>query len=551
MPPQFPVSLRWPAAPDAIRYRVVATNVTPGELLKLETQEPEVTVEGPAPGDGWPEWRVQVPGPDGSWADYLPYMEWPSAPEEGATELVWPDDDTTLHRVVVHDDSAGEVVIKAATLERSYMLGPSRLDARHVYRWRVQSWESGEWVDGGAYRPIPDDRHPVLVSEADGRGGEYTPDAGAVLFLFTSDTEVHLRWMARPDGQRGIQEHIFGSLDGEGEMVGIGRQMDMLDEHGFKGTFFIDVLAELQFGEGSLQPVFDEVLGRGHDAQLHLHPSPHLRFAQDEAVRDLSFATLRDDPAMFRAALELAIELFERRAGRRPVAYRAGAYRIFDSHFPVLRDLGIVVDSSVNPFKNFNVAPWLSARTQPAWIDGVLEVPITWHLWHNGSRWSASQFAPVTTPTVQRAAVGALRGTDAGPPTTICYIAHSYSFLGRTTIDDEAAWAAWNRRWEELVGADERAISGYNVGAPLIQLDRIDHSRIDTFGQVLAELARRPSIAGISLGELAERCHEWPGDGAPFDPIAGYDGRGRRPTATGTRLYSESYLASLESAVAT
>lgn len=88
-------------------------------------------------------------------------------------------------------------------------------------------------------------------------------------------------------------------------------------------------------------------------------------------------------------------------------------------------------------------------------------------------------------------------------------------------------------------------------GAPLIQLDRIDHSRIDTFGQVLAELARRPSIAGISLGELAERCHEWPGDGAPFDPIAGYDGRGRRPTATGTRLYSESYLASLESAVAT
>ena len=83
--------------------------------------------------------------------------------------------------------------------------------------------------------------------------------------------------------------------------------------------------------------------------------------------------------------------------------------------------------------------------------------------------------------------------------------------------------------WEELVGADQRAISGYNVGAPLIQLDRIDHSRIDTFGQVLAELARRPSIAGISLGELAERCHEWPGDGAPFDPIAGYDLGTRSP----------------------
>jgi hypothetical protein len=327
--------------------------------------------------------------------------------------------------------------------------------------------------------------------------------------------------------------------------------MDMLDEHGFKGTFFVDILAELQFGEGSLQPVFDEVLGRGHDIQLHLHPSPHLRFAKDERVRALSFATLRDDPAMFRAALEVAIELFERRAGRRPVAYRAGAYRIFDSHFPVLRDQGIVVDSSVNPFKNCNVAPWLSARTQPAWVDGVLEVPITWHLWHNGSRWRAEQFAPVTSPTVQRAAVAATPGAATGAPTTVCYIAHSYSFLGRTTIRDEAAWSAWNQRWEELVGAEERAISGYNVGAPLIQLDHVDNRRIDTFSEVLEELARRPSVAGISLAELAERRHEWPGSGAPFDPLPGYDGRGRRPTATATRRYSESYLASLESALTT
>ena len=548
MPPHFPVSLRWPSAPDATRYRVVVSNIAPGELLKLETDQPEVSVEGPTPAGDWPEWRVQVSGPDGAWADYLPYMEWPSEPAPGAIALAWPDDDASLHRVVVHDDSAGAVVIKAATLERSYTLDPGRLDPSHVYRWRVQRWDDGSWVDAGAYRSLP---RNVAISQPGAATVDREPDAGAVVFLFTSDTEAHMRWMAEPDGRRGIQEHIFGSLEGEPERVGIGRQMDMLDEHGFKGTFFIDILAEFQFGEGSLQPVFDEVQRRGHDAQLHLHPSPHLRFASDERVRALSFATLRDDPAMFRGALEVAIELFERRAGRRPVAYRAGAYRIFDSHFPVLRDLGIVVDSSVNPFKNCNVAPWLSARTQPAWIDGVLEVPITWHLWHNGRRWRAEQFAPVTSPTVQRAAVAATPGAEEGPPTTVCYIAHSYSFLGRTTIRDEAAWAAWNQRWEELVGAEERAISGYNVGAPLIQLDHVDNRRIETFSEVLKELAGRPSVAGIPLAELAERRHEWPGAGAPFDPLPGYDGRGRRPTATATRRYSESYLASLESALST
>ena len=548
MPPQFPVSLRWPSAPDATRYRVVVSNVAPGELLKLETDHPQVSVDGPAPAGAWPEWRVQVAGPDGTWIEYLPYMEWPSEAVHGAIALACPDDEASLHRVVVHDDSAGAVVIKAATLERSYTLDPARLDPGHVYRWRVQRWDEGNWVDAGAYRSLP---ATVSVSEPGAGAPDGEQDSGGVLFLFTSDTEVHMRWMAAPDGPRGIQEHVFGRLEGEPEQVGIGRQMDLLDERGFKGTFFIDVLAEFQFGDGSLQAVFDEVLRRGHDAQLHLHPSPHLRFAKDERVRALSFATLRDDPAMFRGALEVAIELFERRAGRRPVAYRAGAYRIFDSHFPVLRDLGIVVDSSVNPFKNCNVAPWLSARTQPAWIDGVLEVPITWHLWHNGSRWRAEQFAPSISPTVQRAGVAVTPGAATGPPTTICYIAHSYSFLGRTTIRDEAAWAAWNQRWEELVGAEERAISGYNVGAPLIQLDHVDRRRIDTFTQVLDDLSSRPSVSGISLAELARRSQEWSGASLPFDPLPGYDGRGRRPTATATRRYSESYLASLESAAAT
>ena len=102
-----------------------------------------------------------------------------------------------------------------------------------------------------------------------------------------------------------------------------------------------------------------------------------------------------------------------------------------------------------------------------------------------------------------------------------------------------------------LVGADERDISGYNVGAPLIQLDHVDNRRIETFAEVLAELAAQPSVAGISFAELAERSGEWPGESSPFDPLPGYDGRGRRPTATATRRYSESYLASLESAAAT
>jgi hypothetical protein len=338
---------------------------------------------------------------------------------------------------------------------------------------------------------------------------------------------------------------LFGRF--AGEEVGIGLMMDLLDAHRFAGTFFVDVLAEYQFGEGVLQPVFDEILGRGHDVQLHLHPKPHLRFASDERLRQLSTTTTRDDPGAFRATMEVAIELFERRAGRPPVAYRAGAYRIFDSHFPVLHDLGIVIDSSVNPFKNCNVKPWMQARTQPFWIDGVLEVPVTWHLWHDAARWRAQQLAPARSATVQRPVLAATVAPPNGPPTTICYIAHSYSFLGTERTLDEAVAAAWHEKWERLVGAREAATSNYNPGEPIVEITHVDHRRIETFTEVLDTLAVRDTVSGISLAELAQRGEEWRGAAPPYDPLPGYDGRGRRVASTVTRSFSESYLELLES----
>ena len=77
----------------------------------------------------------------------------------------------------------------------------------------------------------------------------------------------------------------------------------------------------------------------------------------------------------------------------------------------------------------------------------------------------------MTSPTVQRAAVAATRRRHGTADDGLLH--RPLVFIPRSHDDrDEAAWAAWNQRWEELVGAEERAISGYNVGAPLIQLDQ-------------------------------------------------------------------------------
>ncbi len=552
MPPLFPARLSWPAAEGGPRYRVVARNLLPDRLFTLETGQTDAIVDRPGSADlspvgvgRWPEWRVQIRQPDGTWEPYLPYMDWPRDPATPATRLGWPTDIARLHRVIVHDDTRSKIVLKAATLETGYSLDWTRLEPGHSYRWRAQAWDDGTWMDLAPYRSLAPARPRVQAGS-----GRVAPDSRPVepgesrhvRFLFTSDTEVHLRWMAHPEGPEGIQQQIFGRF--AGQEVGIGLQMKLLDEYGFRGTFFIDVLAEYQLGDETLAPVFEAVLSRGHDVQLHLHPAPHLRFAQDEALRALSVATTRNDPALFRAVMELAVERFERRAGRPPVAYRAGAYRIFDSHFPVLRDFGIRVDSSVNPFKNCHVSGWIAGATQPQWVDGVLEVPPTWYLRHDRG-WQVEQLAPVISSSVQHPAVAALAGKEPSP--VLCYVAHSFSFLGATRNYDEKRWRDWNARWERRVGQAERDVSGYNLGAPVVELSHVDHRRIDTFHQMLDLVASRPGVEGISLAELAESRDEWGRDIAALNPIACYDGRAGRTAWTGARRYSESLLARLES----
>jgi len=367
-------------------------------------------------------------------------------------------------------------------------------------------------------------------------------EAPRVLFLFTSDTEANLHYMYTPDFRGAIDEHVWGRT--AGREVGPALQMDMLDDRGFKGTFFVDVLSEFVFGEGSLQPVFDAIVERGHDVQLHLHTKPHLRFARDERVRALEGAVDEDDPAAFREAMELAIGIFERRAGRRPVAYRAGAYRIFDTHFPVLADLGIKVDSSVNPFKNSVVEPWMLTRTQPYDVAGVLEVPITWCARLDGA-FRSEQLAPFASATAQLEALAAL---PAGSPATLCYIAHSFSFLRVDRQTDEERRLAWNATWKEMVDEEEFELSGHPPQMADMPLMRgVDDARIEVFGRVLDLLAARGDVAGITLYELArDWLGSWDEASAVVDPVPAYDFRAGRGRTLAARRYSASYLEALE-----
>src|SRR5262249_14844179 len=134
-----------------------------------------------------------------------------------------------------------------------------------------------------------------------------------------------------------------------GQFYGIPLVMDILDEHGFKGTFFTEVLCAPIVGEDQVARVFETILKRGHDPQLHLHPT--YRFYRDfkegqpRRETDLMFQL---SPEEQRQIIGEGVGLFRSLCGRPPRAYRAGCYGAAESTLAALCEHGIAIDSSYN-----------------------------------------------------------------------------------------------------------------------------------------------------------------------------------------------------------
>jgi hypothetical protein len=70
----------------------------------------------------------------------------------------------------------------------------------------------------------------------------------------------------------GYDLRIWGRFKNQPRDLGIGLIMDVVERYGLKATFFTEALGAGYFGEGGLAEVCREILGRGHDVQLHCHP---------------------------------------------------------------------------------------------------------------------------------------------------------------------------------------------------------------------------------------------------------------------------------------
>lgn len=371
-------------------------------------------------------------------------------------------------------------------------------------------------------------------------------DDPELLLVFTIDTECSVERQHNPDPSRVVDELIFGDFGGGGPPGGIGLHMDLLEHFGFRGCFFVDVLMEYQYGRRAVERTIEAIAERGHEIELHVHPH-NLMWSSDRNVTELSKALWKPDQDAFRRLIELSVDLFERRVGRRPIAYRAGGYRIADMHFPVLREHGIRIDSSVRFHDQCQVSDWMRTRTRPFWVDGVLEMPPTSVLLRDDAdAWKVRSFVPQGALSVDP--LPALSSESDGVPQVATYVSHSFQLLRAKRETDPAVLAAWAARVRPTLPARmvDRAMRKWEREI-LTYGDDIDGGLVTPLAEMLRGVAERDNARCVTYAELDRVVNRYWGTTPerPTDAIVVLDRRRGLAATTGTRVFGEHLLSHL------
>lgn len=271
--------------------------------------------------------------------------------------------------------------------------------------------------------------------------------------------------------------------------------MDILEAHGLRGVFFAEMFASAVVGDEPLAGAYQEILARGHDVQLHLHPVYHYyagleqgRIASDQVPSPIDAI----GPRPLEVQLELIEEgmsIFQRLLGRRPLAFRAGNYAASDTTLAALDKLGIRYDSSFNAaYRGTSCLISEPRSVNSPWEAGSLwEVPVT--VFATGAAWRESM-KPLEISAVSFLEIRkVLEQAERLGMGTVTMILHSFSLF-------KAADAQFTRlRPDRLVIRRLRRLCGFLA-------DHGGRFRVRTFSDAPEPRVDPPGIALPRMGTL-------------------------------------------------
>ncbi len=250
--------------------------------------------------------------------------------------------------------------------------------------------------------------------------------ADKIRVYFTVDTETSLGGAWRNAlGPLPVSRTMFGEK-GFG-LYGVPLIMDILEEHGFRGTFFVEVFCSYLRGADEVRGVFDCIQKRGHDVQLHLHPVQRFYrdFVQGQGRReqDLMF---QFSPEEQKDLIGEGVALFREFSGVAPRAFRAGCYAASEVTLRALHENGVVIDSSYNlAYLDRTCGFRERPLNVPRVMEGIYEFPVTNFQSVRAGAYKNLEISAVSV----REILETIRLSKASGCRDVVLVFHSFSFL--------------------------------------------------------------------------------------------------------------------------
>ncbi len=261
--------------------------------------------------------------------------------------------------------------------------------------------------------------------------------------LITIDTELSSSLHRKGVSLRDNMDRSIWGLGGAGG-YGIQWQMDLMDRHGLKGTFFVDPLPALVYDTEFLSEIISTIVSGGHEVQLHIH-TEWLAWAKHSPVegrqgRNIGDFSLADQIVL----LDLARKLLLDAGAPEITAFRAGNFGANDDTLRALAQLGMAWDSSVN---TAYLDQGCAISADPGLIGafpmlGIVELPVSGIMDRPG-RFRPAQICAMSTSEM----IAGLRHAVREEHGAYVIVTHSFEMLSR---DRRRPNRAVMRRFDQL-----------------------------------------------------------------------------------------------------
>ncbi|PIE19942.1 MAG: hypothetical protein CSA65_00410 [Proteobacteria bacterium] len=149
----------------------------------------------------------------------------------------------------------------------------------------------------------------------------------------------------------GYDLRIWGRFANQRRDLGIRLLMDQLEANDLRATFYLDPIGSHSFGKAGLAPICEELRGRGHDVQLHLHPiqreADWISRGVEPPSDHIADYDLEGQAALLSEGLDLLIEAGVPRDEL--VSFRAGNFGASNDTWRAMAKVGLPLSSNYNP----------------------------------------------------------------------------------------------------------------------------------------------------------------------------------------------------------